>query len=107
MTGRNRSYLVFHYSLADSRGAFTNVFAETAHATAERSAGMKRPPMFHVPAKTAATVTNAQASLFVLMFDAAMPASAPITTCPAATATSNPGISWRKGMGVGCIERRR
>jgi len=50
---------VLHDSLAYSRGAFAKVLAKAAHATAEGCTRVQRPSMFHVFAKTPASVTNA------------------------------------------------
>jgi hypothetical protein len=94
--------LVLYDSLANSGAAFTKVFAETAHAAAECSTGMKGPTVSHVLAKPAATVTDAQAGLFVLVPDAAMPAPAKITMHP--TATTNTLIALRKGVGRVCAK---
>jgi hypothetical protein len=90
---------VFHDSFANSRGAFTKVFAETTHAAAECSTGMKRPAMFHVLTKTPATMTDAQAGLLVGMSNTAMPAPSPITAYATATATVNAGM-WEGVRGV-------
>jgi len=49
---------VLHDTLAYSRGAFAKVLAKAAHATAECRTGVQRPSMFHVFAKTPASVTN-------------------------------------------------
>jgi len=87
---------VFHDTLANTRGALTKVLAEAAHAAPECSTRMKRPPVFHVFAETPATVTDAQAGLFVLVFDPAVPAPAKITAH--ATATTNAGIALRKDV---------
>jgi len=70
---------VFHDAFANSRGAFAKMLTKAAHAAPECCTRVKRPAVFHVFAETPATVTDAQACLFVLMFDSAMPAPAKIT----------------------------
>jgi len=94
--------LVFRDSFANSGGAFAKVFAETAHPAAECSTRMKRSTMSHVLAKTPAAVTNAQAGLFVLVLDSAMPAPAKITVH--AATTTNAGIALRKGVARVCAK---
>src|ERR1700687_468656 len=94
--------LVFHDSLANSGSGFATVFTEATHATAECSTRMKRPAVLHVLAKTPATMADAQAGLFVLMLDSAMPAPAKITAH--ATALTNAGIALRKGVARVCAK---
>jgi hypothetical protein len=80
------TFLVFHNALTNSRGAFAKVFAKAAHAAPECRTGMKRPPVFHMPAKAAAPVTDAQTGFFVLVFYSAVPSPAKITAHAAAAA---------------------
>jgi hypothetical protein len=93
---------VFHDSFANSGGAFTNVFTEPTHAAAQCSTRMKRPAVFHVLAKTLATMTDAQARLFILVLDSAMPAPAKITAY--AASSTNAGIALRKGVARVCAK---
>src|SRR6476620_8174236 len=79
-------FSVFHNSLADSRGAFAKVFAKAAHAAPECRTRVQRPPVFHIPAKAAAPVTDAQAGFFVLVFYSPVPSPAKITAHAAAAA---------------------
>jgi len=80
------TFLVFHNSLADSRGAFAKVFAKAAHAATECRTGMQWPPVFHMSAEAAASVTDAQAGFFVLVFYSPVPSPAKITAHAAAAA---------------------
>jgi hypothetical protein len=95
---------VFRDSFANSGGAFAKVFAETAHPAAECSTGMKRPAVFHVLAKTPATMTDAQAGLFVLVLDSAMPAPAKIAAYAPPPSMADSGIALRKGVARVCAK---
>ena len=79
-------YSVFDDAFTHSRGAFAKVFAKAAHAAPECRTRMKRPPVFHMSAEAAASMTNAQAGFFVLVFYSTVPSPAKITAHAAAAA---------------------
>ena len=95
---------MFHDSFANSGSAFTKVFTEPTHTAAECSTRMKRPAVFHVLAKTPATMTDAQAGLFVLVLDSAMPAPAKVTAYAPPPSMADSGIALRKGVARVCAE---
>src|SRR6476661_7890989 len=79
-------YSVLHDAFTNSRGALAKVFAKAAHAAPECRTRVQRPPVFHMPAKAAAPVTDAQAGFFVLVFYSPVPSPAKITAHAAAAA---------------------